>query len=404
MALRVGVSIGPEIVRAVMLRRGTIVWRHEVARGTDVALTDALTELLRGIPRQRFRRPPIVFAAVTPAAAQLKRVEGLPRGASRSVLSVAVRENKARFFVQTGAPCLTSDVEQKGSDWWAAAVEARVVDALGAACSAARLPLAGCSPAASLLGRAVADGIVVRRAGSHAVEVTIENGACTRTRVVCERRESFTALHTPLAALGESAPNFIDAFAAAGPVPRAFVFDPWRGERERRARRRIRAGLCAVIIAALGTASVGPGLVLRKQKNEARVALDQLRPRAVADIRVAQLSRVSTEALERIRAFEGAQKSTALLIGRLTRTLPESTAVVSMRVDSIAGSIVAIAPVGTELLPEIAALPGIRGPKIVGALTRETVGGVRVQRTAIAFRLGGLHREPLIARPPQAMR
>ena len=58
-----------------------------------------------------------------------------------------------------------------------------------------------------------------------------------------------------------------------------------------------------------------------------------------------------------------------------------------------AASFVAIAPHVADVLPELVSVEEVSGPRIVGSVTREVIGGARVERAAFRFRR---------ARPPTA--
>jgi hypothetical protein len=74
------------------------------------------------------------------------------------------------------------------------------------------------------------------------------------------------------------------------------------------------------------------------------------------------------------------------LLGSLSQVLPESTAIVSFHMDSTGGTLIALAPVGNTILPELSHAAGVVSAEITGAVTREAVGGVPVQRVVTTFR------------------
>src|SRR5688500_4166046 len=74
--LNIGLGIGGDSVRAVVLSAGKIAWAAERSRG-DEPLTRTLERILADAPIVRWRRPRVI-AAVGPAHAQTKRLVGLP--------------------------------------------------------------------------------------------------------------------------------------------------------------------------------------------------------------------------------------------------------------------------------------------------------------------------------------
>ena len=73
------------------------------------------------------------------------------------------------------------------------------------------------------------------------------------------------------------------------------------------------------------------------------------------------------------------------LVAQLGQSLPESTAIVSLRVDSVEGSFIAVAPHVTDVLGELGSVDRIQNARIVGGVTREAIAGARVERAALRF-------------------
>ena len=75
-----------------------------------------------------------------------------------------------------------------------------------------------------------------------------------------------------------------------------------------------------------------------------------------------------------------------MLLGELSQALPDSTALVSLRLDSLDGTFVALSPHAADMLSELVAVPGIVGPRIVGSVTKEIVGDAQLERATVRFR------------------
>src|SRR5207244_12006646 len=90
--------------------------------------------------------------------------------------------------------------------------------------------------------------------------------------------------------------------------------------------------------------------------------------------------------LERVERFQEQRGKTTVLLGAISEALPESTALVTLRLDTLEGNFVALTPHAAEILPQLATVADIVAPKIVGSLTKETVGTAQVQRATIRFK------------------
>jgi hypothetical protein len=388
MRARIGLSIHADAVRTVMVRDGAVLWRSESPRSDDVTLEETVRLLLAGAPRKRFGLAPHVVAALGAAASCVKQVEGIPQTADRRTASSVVRENARTFFMRVGTVVEIPEVERRGEGWWAAALDGRVVQAVVRACAANGLHLVGTVPAVAVLGAAVIHGQVRWRDGSVAIEATYAGGACTQVRPL----RSDSVVESPALpgakALGAAAEEFAAAYSAATfahSLP--FAVDSLKPARDKRLRRVLRAGLAAMIVLGVATATAGPPLLLRWRAAQMRAEVESLRSAVRADLAAESAARRQLEALRRVRSFREKSHSMTALLGTLSMALPDSTAILTLRVDSIGGSIVTVAPMGTTVLTHLARVPGIKSPRLVGALTREVVGGVQLQRSAMAFQL-----------------
>jgi hypothetical protein len=74
------------------------------------------------------------------------------------------------------------------------------------------------------------------------------------------------------------------------------------------------------------------------------------------------------------------------LLADVSETLPESTALAALHVDSAEGRFVAIAPSVVEVLPALGSVTRAIDPRITGSVTRENVGGVWLERATLRFR------------------
>ena len=379
------ISVTSDVVRGAIRGRTGIVWQREVERSAHRDLADVIAELLRAAPSPRIgtRR---ALAVVGPSAVQLKQLVGLPSLQDPTLLTRIVRESVSRFFlVHAALPVTTSVHRDSRGRLWCAAFDGATLEALTCACDAARVRLLAVAPVVSLLPRILGDGVHVWSDGAIHVELEASSGALTELKR-CGDGVSI--------ATGEGTVESVDLQAAEQLSPHAPL--AWRPkEDERRARRRRWRGatVTALALAAGVAAFIAPTARVIRSGTTARSEVDSL---IAVRNRVAQntaaLSRV-TQDVDLIQSFAAERRPVTFLLRDLTIALPESTAIVSIRIDSAGGSISAVAPHAADIIPALTGVDGIVLPRLVGAITREMVGSVRLERAAIRFRLPDQSRE-----------
>jgi len=87
-------------------------------------------------------------------------------------------------------------------------------------------------------------------------------------------------------------------------------------------------------------------------------------------------------AVDAVRARRG---RITLLLGAFSRVLPESTAIVELRIDSTGGSFTALSPHAADILPQLAGIDGATSARIAGTITRENVAGAQLERATFRF-------------------
>lgn len=340
---RIGISIAPDVMRAVVVRGTGIVWSAEAPVRDPHALPTAIAALVASVPRTRWRRRDVT-GALGPCAAQLKRISGLPANANDRALSDAVRLSASRFFLTNGSPLLTSSIVRREGELWCAAAGEDVVTALADACRATRIPFRGCVPAAAATA-----------------------GVTT--------------------VLGPDEARFAEAYAAAvGGARSPFLIDPDAATRTKRSRTRLGALLAACAGFVLSGTLLGPGVRAVVRERDARARLHSLSAQSAAPLAAMREFSAAAEVVRRVDTFASSRRSTVTLLGSLSQVLPESTAIISFHVDSVGGTLVALTPVGNTILPDISRATGVVSAEITGAVTRETVAGVPVQRVVTTFR------------------
>jgi hypothetical protein len=307
-----------------------------------------------------------------------------------------VSESTSRFFLRNGVPLFTTGVRRDrdgDSEGWSAAIEAPVIAELEAACRARGLRLAAVLPTLAVIPLALHGDSLTWDDGEVCAHLTLSEGHLTSTRravadatAPASERDAVPLAVPGLAALGADGWRFADAYGAAV----VSVRDPlaYRPARATRAapiptRRLVAAGIACAI--ALASAILAPTLTARYAAAQATGALATLaRQRRAAESAESDLVHVS-RALDEVAAFDSDRHSATLLVNDLARALPTGGALVTLRVDSAGGTLVALAPRAAILIERLEHVPGLTTPTFVGPVTREVAAASEVERVAIHF-------------------
>jgi hypothetical protein len=348
------------------------------------ALREIVTLASPVAPRSR------VSVVLSPAWVQVKQLCGLPSMKSPKLANQLLRENQQSFFMWTGAPRLVADIHiAKDGTCWGAAYDADVVAAVVAALRYKRKPIAKLGSGLVAIA-ASTPGALSWTDGVDAFQLDGDASGLRRA----ERVEVGAARVDPprvperLAALGEAVERFTDAHAAAlAPRRRLSLMlrvEPSRDRERARsfAHRTIAAGLAA---SAALFAGAGPGFRATRVEQSMNLELGAHRQAGLEIARdEAELKR-ATQTLDRLEEFRRERGQMTRILGALSQAIPESTAMLSFHVDSAEGGFTAIAPHAADILPELAVENLIVSPRIVGSVTRETIGGVQLERAAFRF-------------------
>lgn len=336
MTAQAGIVVGGDSIRAVLLERGVEVWRAEASvEGID-SIARAAAELLANAP-PRFRRASLGIC-VTRDWSQTKPLPGVPPVKKARLATQIVRENLRAFFLLRGTPLDIADVLVRSDGMlWGAAFDR--------------------------------DGMTELTRSLRGAQLRVD-------RIV------------PLAIAKENTRDSDDATVAAR-MPRRLPLS-WRPAPDASRARTLsflRVSFAASAIAAAALfALFGPGI--RAARFSRAAAAELIRTQVVQR----ELSRTqrelqgATETLNRIAAFQASRGAMSRILGGLSQSLPESTALLAFHVDSTEGGFTAIAPRIADVLPELVAIEEIAAPKIVGSVTRETISGVHIERATFRFR------------------
>jgi hypothetical protein len=389
---RLGISISSDAVRGIVVKRGRVAWHARSTVGEQETIGAALERLLSGLPASRLTRP-AVHIALGLAHGHLKRIERLPPTRNAKLLDRIVKENADAFFPRFAARTIMTDLDHRadGSSW-AAAADAALLDEVLAALRRQRLAPSVALPLAAAIARAVPAGKWrVSDAGLHAELTTIEVGIIHDFR----RRYAGAPIEAPpaptptaLEAFGTEAPEFTAAYGVALTPARArLAWRPLRDPARVRALDVARIAAAAILLIGCTSAALfARGAHARRIASAAAIQLAAVHDSELDAARVDAELRKTTVELDRIRRFDATRGRMTALLGALSEALPESTALVSLRVDSLEGNLVALAPHAADVLPALLDLPGVAAPRIMGSVTREVQGGARVERAAIRFR------------------
>jgi hypothetical protein len=390
---RIGVGVGRDSVRVVLVNRRRIEWSAEALLFDNESLSDVLAALLTKTPARRWPRP-ILNVAVGPSAAQTRLLRDLPPLKDAGTLAALVRANAGRFFLKNGVPLVTTGVAlRQAGTAWASAIEKPVCDAILVACRRQGLRVRAVVPTMAVLPFALGLEALRWVDGDVIAEATYDaGGVSTLRRTTIDRSAIPVECKSP-----ESQPlqdarvvQFADAYGAATVAPaETMAWRPGRdgdGEVARSRRRRLLVAGVACI-AGFTAAWLTPALSSAKVASDANRYLAAMARERTDATKVERELGLVTESLRSISAFQGRTPSQTLFLASLTRSLPDSTMLVSLRTDSVGGTLVALAPRAAAVINQLEGVFEITTPALAGAVTPEPgVGDRTMERAAIRFR------------------
>lgn len=383
---RIGVGIGEDAVRGVGLRAGAIVWAAAIPLQDAASLQAAIGSLLREAPRGRWRAPP-VEVAIGPALAQLRRLPGLPAIVDPKIVAGLIRTNPGAFFLAgLGPQSPASPVCGAEGSWWSAVADATTLDAIEVGVRAAGCRLRCVRPTMALLPGCLGleeawwqdDGEIVTR-------VRVRGDRLAAIDRLPEAPPMDQPLTPALEPLGEDGARFLDAYAALSESDVAApVWLPVSGTAAGTVPR-WRAALAALaLLTSASVLTLRPGLTTWMAARTAQVALDSLGPLAApAQTAERELVRFHEALAEfELLGVSGGIAPIPVLAG-LTVTLPERSAITSLRLDSVALQLVILAPRIATIVDRLDTVPYLTDPRIVGPIARESIAGQAVERATL---------------------
>lgn len=393
MTTRIGLAVGRESVRAVMMRRHRVVWTAELPYASLSELEATAGALLASAPPQRFRRP-VIHVALGPHAAQTKRLVGLPEQADSDALAAVVREAIGTYFLKNGVPLLTTRVQPVAPGIAiAAAIDRPYIDALRAAGKVHGWRIGAVAPTAVALTHAIQESQFQWTDGPLTIEVSRSPaGTLDDVRTRPARGGPNNAAPSPvipLAELGANALPFADAFGAAAlDVREPLVIDPESSERARVWQRSTVIRLGLILLLGVVIAGLSP-FGAQWAGTRARTRVSQVRPGRwqVVSTSLGQIDRVSA-ILRQAHRFVDSRTSLSTLLGELGRSLPDQTAVLEFDWRNTQGDIMVVTPNPSAVLAVVRRLPGVTVVELRGSVGRQVVAGQDLQRVTIHFATG----------------
>jgi hypothetical protein len=126
----------------------------------------------------------------------------------------------------------------------------------------------------------------------------------------------------------------------------------------------------AALIAGVGALTT-PGLAALRARDQAAAEIRATaRPRARAAAAERDLAE-ATAALNELVAFDQRGRSVASFLYFLAKAMPEESAIVSVRLDSAGGQLVALTPSAAAVVAALGRVPDVTFPEIAGPVTRD---------------------------------
>jgi Tfp pilus assembly protein PilN len=401
---RIGLAVGHDTLRAVLVHGGRITWAGEAPREPGTPSTDEIVALLAEAPLPRWPRATL-SAAVGPHASQVKLLQGLPPLTDTAVLAAIIHERPTAYFLQNGTPVRTTGVRLAGEGVaWSAAIDAPYVQSVRDAAAALRLPLSFVAPSAVVLPRVLHGEQFVVRDGPVALEVTRERDGFSAVR----RLPAAAADAEPpppvsaLLAIGEDGGRFADAYGAAVAAPgdpltlgpRGDV--PWEARR-RRWRVIPPAVLAAAAALALLLSPLKPHREARRAEAELRALQASDQWRLTTDV-LAQRERV-TAALHELEGFAASRPRQTRLLADLARALPDSAALERVDVEGDEARLVIVSPRVSRAIAALRAAPGVAEAALVGQVAQTQSPGGPLQRATVRVRTAAPHQPKPVEAP-----
>jgi hypothetical protein len=391
--VRLGISIRQDECAAVVVRRGRVRWRGRVARDPREGARRALAELLAGAPKRRSGVRVVV--AVGAAYVQIRQIGGVPPTLRAGIAARLVQENVASFFLRSPGRLVVTSVQRNADGTvWSAALDGTLVDETIDALRIARFASAAFVPEPVAAALVLAPGLHRVVDGDVAAEFvsanakTLQRFRRARGDAIADTAETLEDLPPAIRSLGEDARHYIAAFGAAScspnhPLAWRRPVDPGRV----RSMARLRLGIsAALLVLSIVAALLAPGVRAWTDARRSMRLADRREVVRAAAARVERDLRLVTGSLDRVERFVSKRDDVPLVLAELARALPESTALLGLRIDSLEVSLSILSPHAADVISELSHAERVASPGIRGSVMREAGKREALERATIHLR------------------
>jgi hypothetical protein len=376
-----GMSVGGEMVRAVLVEGGTIAWAGQAPYSDDLA---AVIGHLAGESGKAVRRARVVLERDVVQLRTLDPVPPLKPLALRRYVALEA----SRVFRKNGAPMVTDGIRvagETGDVLWAAAAEEPLLSGILAGSAEAGLTVESIGPAADVLPASLAHrpltGDIAFPNGVTIEVLAVDAEGTWRSRMVRgsagEAPEDWWA--PPLGRLGADAPYFAAAYGAAVALPR---LELWPGEsraaRAREVRRRVLRLATAGLSLWLLASAVYVGRLFATLHSSTQY-LDAVSSRLDSALSARRDLDAGRGTLATMAAAERTRSHQLGLLAGVTAALGDSAYLVTYQVgtDGVV-RLSGYAPSAARVLAALERAGALRRSQLEGPVTRETTAGNRV--------------------------
>jgi hypothetical protein len=377
---RLGVVISRTALRVVAVERGRVTWAAERPLDGAGEIAAALAELAAERPKG-FRRARVAMAG---DLVQVKLLPGFPR-LPAAKLDRAVALQTGRWFLKNGHPLVTSAVRLVGDGGvLAAAVERQALEAVWDGAARAGLRCDGVGTTVAACARMLGDGDHSIPADGVCDRVAVQGGVPIAIRRSKDAGDLGAGPSVP--GLDGDGGRFYPAYAVAlgRPTP-SFALngsDPERSAATRRlaVRLAVAAMLCWLAAGTIGVIRVNGAI------SGSRSELATLGPALDAAVAVERDLTLADGLLTAVQGAQAARSRDAELLSLLTRTLPDSAYLLSLRRGRDGRvTVVGFGPSAARTLGALGRAPGVVSPMLQGGVTRELTAGRAVERFILSF-------------------
>lgn len=373
-----GLVVGHDAITLVVLARGGRRFVQTSPRLASEPLGGLLEALLKDVPDRIRRRPLFILAAGSDA--HVRRIHGVPSSAP-VILRAVIAADPERFFPATRDALQTAGVRVSEQGCWSAAYSRSLVEAVTFACERTLVRRVTLMPSAAAIGGTRQGRSATYQDGPIQVHAEYDGRGwlTTLTRQVMPGMPARP--HEPADLASDDHPDHIEPIAIdavegamrlAGRDPLAMRMNFDRSARVAKWRFATVLGLCAVgLLVTVAGPAVRDAMRIR---NLEEVLSANAAVRSAASHAQAELG-ASTRVLEALGHFDERAGSTTRLLAAITRVLPSGSALVLLRIDSLSGSAVVIAPRAADVVSAFEHVPGLASPSIVGPIAPDPVAG-----------------------------